>query len=102
MANLTSCMICGKKYNYCPSCSRTHAWNFYTDTHRHYQIYMIIEELNSGVISVDEAKNMLENTGVSADTGWSEFKPSVADQIRKIVNYTESKTVRTCLHKKIV
>lgn len=94
MANLTSCMICGKKYNYCPSCSRTHAWNFYTDTHRHYQIYMIIEELNSGVISVDEAKNMLENTGVSADTDRSEFKPSVADQIRKIVNYTESKTVK--------
>lgn len=94
MANLTSCMICGKKYNYCPSCSRTHAWNFYTDTHRHYQIYMIIEELNSGVISVEEAKNMLENTGVSADTDRSEFKPSVADQIRKIVNYTESKTVK--------
>ncbi len=95
MANLTSCAICGKKYNYCPSCSRTHAWKFYTDTHQHYQIYMIIEELNSGVFSICEAKTALENIGITANTDLSGIKPSVAEQIRSIVSFTGNNHVKS-------
>ena len=95
MANLTTCMVCGKKYNYCPSCSRTHAWQFYTDTRQHYQIYMIIEELNAKVFTIGEAKIALENIGITADTDLSEFKPSVADQINKIVNHKEVELIKT-------
>ena len=52
MANVTTCMICGKKYNYCPNCAKTHGWNFYADTREHYQIYMILEEMNSKICSI--------------------------------------------------
>ena len=42
MSNQTQCAICGQMYNYCPSCAGTHAWKFYTDTHEHYQIFLIL------------------------------------------------------------
>ncbi len=95
MSNLTTCIVCGKKYNYCPSCGKTHAWKFYTDTRQHYQIYMTIEELNAKIFTIGEAKIALENIGINSDTDLSEFKPSVANQINKIVNYKEDKLIKT-------
>lgn len=94
MANLTKCLICGEKYNYCPTCSGTHAWKFYTDTHEHYQIWITIEQLNAGVLTTKRAKDDLEYLGITADTDLSIFKPSIANQIEKIVNYTEPKPVK--------
>lgn len=96
MANLTKCLICGEKYNYCPSCSGTHAWRFYTDTHEHYQIYMIIEQYNSKLYSKDDARIAFENIGITADSNLSNLKPSIAEQIKNIVaveKFNEEKTV---------
>lgn len=94
MANTTTCMICGSKYEYCPNCARTHSWNFYADTRKHYQIYMILDELNRKVINIKEAKAMFANIGIVHDTDLSNIKPNVAKQIRKIVNYTEPKITK--------
>lgn len=96
MANLTKCLICGEKYNYCPSCAGTHAWKFYTDTHEHYQIYMIIEQYNSKVYSKDDARIAFENIGITADSNLSNLKPNIAEQIKNIVaveKFNEEKTV---------
>lgn len=94
MANTTTCMICGSKYVYCPNCARTHSWNFYADTRKHYQIYMILDELNRKVINIKDAKVMFENIGIITDADLSDIKPNIAKQILKIVNYTKPKTTK--------
>lgn len=94
MANLTTCVICGERYNYCPNCSVTHSWKFYTDTREHYQIYMILEELNCKACNAEEAKIRLNNIGVTSDTDLSNLKPNVAEQICKILNYVDSKSAK--------
>lgn len=96
MANLTKCLICGEKYSYCPNCANTHGWKFYTDTHEHYQIYMIIEQYNSKMYSKDDARIAFENIGITADSDLSNLKPSIAEQIKGIVTVetpVEEKTV---------
>lgn len=99
MANLTKCLICGEKYNYCPSCSGTHAWKFYTDTHEHYQIYMIIEQYNSKLYSKDDARIAFENIGITADSDLSNLKPSIAAQIKDILTVEKSNEEKTVLKK---
>lgn len=94
MANTTTCVICGSRYEYCPNCARTHSWNFYADTRKHYQIYMILDGLNCNVIKIKDAKVMFENIGIVPDTDLSDIKPNIAKQIRKIVNYTEPKSTK--------
>lgn len=94
MANVTTCMICGKKYNYCPNCAKTHGWNFYADTREHYQIYMILEEVNCKICSIEEAKIQFNNIGITSDTDLSDLKPNVAGQVRRILNYTDAKSVK--------
>lgn len=94
MANLTKCMICGEQYNYCPNCANTHAWRFYTDTHEHYQIYMIIQNYITGNFSIEAAKTAFENIGINKDSKLTKFKPNVAEQIKEIVNYTELKPAK--------
>jgi hypothetical protein len=99
MANLAKCLICGEKYNYCPSCAGTHAWKFYTDTHEHYQIYMIIDQYNSKVYSKDDARIAFENIGITADSDLSNLKPSIAEQIKNIVTVEKSNEEKTVLKK---
>ena len=65
MANLTKCSICGSEYAYCPNCSSTHAWKFYTDTHEHYQIFMAIKQYGL-THDKEEARISLENIGITA------------------------------------
>ena len=99
MANLTKCLICGEKYNYCPSCAGTHAWKFYTDTHEHYQIYMIIDQYNSKLYSKDDARIAFENIGITADSDLSNLKPSIAEQIKDIVAVETSKEDKATIRK---
>ena len=94
MANLTKCLICGEKYSYCPSCAGTHAWKFYTDTHEHYQIYMIIEQYNAKLYSKDDARVAFENIGITADSDLSKLKPSIAEQIKNIITVDEKAVLK--------
>lgn len=94
MANLTKCLICGEKYSYCPSCAGTHAWKFYTDTHEHYQIYMIIEQYNAKLYSKDDARIAFENIGITADSDLSKLKPSIAEQIKNIITVDEKAVLK--------
>ena len=96
MANLTQCAICGKEYNYCPSCAGTHAWKFYTDTHEHYQIFTILKQYGANVFSLEDARIAFENIGITEGSDLSNLKPRIAEKINKIITVEvpmESKTV---------
>lgn len=94
MANLTKCLVCGNKYTYCPSCIGTHAWKFYTDTHEHYQIYMIINQYDSKFMSKEEAKDALERLGITKNSKLDDLKPAIAEHIKSIVDSGEKATLK--------
>lgn len=100
MSNLTQCAICGQMYNYCPSCANTHAWKFYTDTHEHYQIFLILKQFKAELINRDEAIKAFKNLGITKDSDLSIFKPRVADKIKNIL-FTADKPIndKTVLRK---
>lgn len=101
MANLTRCLICGEKYNYCPNCANTHAWKFYTDTHEHYQIYMIMQEYNVNPQNKEDARIKLENIGITADTDLSNLLPEVAKQIKEMVTVAEKPVIKRSKRSKL-
>ena len=94
MANLTRCLICGEKYNYCPNCANTHAWKFYADTHEHYQIFMIMQEYNANPQNKEDARIKLENIGITVDTDLSNLLPEVAAQIKEMVTVAEKPVIK--------
>lgn len=94
MANLTKCLVCGNEYTYCPSCIGTHAWKFYTDTHEHYQIYMIINQYDSKLMSKEEAKDALERLGITKTSKLDNLKPTIAEHIRSIIDSGEKAAIK--------
>ena len=99
MANFTQCAICGKEYNYCPSCSGTHAWKFYTDTHEHYQIFVILKQYKDNVCSKEDARIALTNIGITKDSDLSILKPRIAEKITEILTVEVSTEAKTVLRK---
>ena len=89
MANLTKCIICGNKYNYCPNCANTNGWKLYTDTHEHYQIFMIFQQYNAGVFNKEQARAAFKEIGITADTDLSKLKDNIAKDIMDIVTVEE-------------
>lgn len=91
MANLKKCSICGEEYAYCPNCANTRAWKFYTDTHEHYQILLIIQDFG---VSQDKEKARLafEKLGITADSDLSAFKPKIAERIKNLVTVEQEKS----------
>lgn len=94
MANLTKCMICGNAYSYCPTCAGTHAWRFYTDTHEHYQIYVIIEQYSQKLMTKEDACEAFERLGITQDTELTGIKESIAKQIKDIVSVEEKSVIK--------
>lgn len=97
MSNLNKCAICGTEYSYCPNCAGSHAWKFYTDTHEHYQIYIIIKQFASGVVNKDDARIALNNIGITDISNLYGLKDNIVKVITDILtveNETDSgKTV---------
>lgn len=85
MANLTKCAICNNTYSYCPNCSNTHAWKFFTDTHECYQIFITLKEYKKGLISKAEAKKRLEYLGITFESNLDKYKSKVAEKIKEIL-----------------
>jgi len=84
MGNLTKCSICGAEYTYCPNCAGSHAWKFYTDTHEHYQIFLVLKNYGTD-LDKDKARIELENLGITSDTDFSVFKPKIAERLKNLV-----------------
>ena len=89
MANLTKCAICDNSYSYCPNCSTAHAWKFYTDTHECYQIFMALMQYKKGFESKDKTKEALEYLGITLESDFSKYKPSIAKEIKEILTVEE-------------
>lgn len=97
MSNLTKCVICGEKYNYCPNCAGTNGWRLYTDTHEHYQIFTIFQQYNAGVFTKEDARKAFEKIGITVDSDLSGLKPNIVQDILDIITVdkkpNEEKTV---------
>lgn len=101
MSNFTKCSICDERYSYCPNCSSTHAWKFYTDKYECYQIFMVLKQYNSNQIDKSEAKSMLEQIGITNKSDLSIYNPKIAGTIKNILTdeqhdkkeFAEEKTV---------
>lgn len=66
--NNAVCVICGKGYYKCVSCSNglaTTPWKTHTDTSEHYKIFQILRGETTGVYTKEEAKARLQNVDLS-------------------------------------
>lgn len=96
------CIICGKGYHACDSCSEIKEfkpWRTVTDTVQHYQIYAVIKEYNGKLIDKKEAKTMLNNIGVDLKQV-SAFKEDVRNVLNEILR--EEKTAAKSAKKTVV
>lgn len=93
---LNNCRICDKKYNYCPHCRRYESWKAYACSPEHYQIHLIIDELNEDIINKLEAKTKFQNIGIDENYNFDEFLPEIAEVIKTIISFEEKpkKTTR--------
>ena len=94
------CIICGKGYHACDSCDSVKSftpWRAIADTVGHYQIYMIIKQYNSKLITKSEARAMLKNLDL---TDMESFKDSVKTTLSEILK--EDVLIRKSNKKKVV
>lgn len=85
MANVKKCSVCGKEYNYCPNCEKTHAWKFYTCIPEHYQIHMALDQYRSDVFDKKDTADYFETIGITPDKDLSFLLPEVEKDIRLII-----------------
>lgn len=83
--NNAVCVICGKGYYKCVSCSNglaTTPWKTHTDTSEHYKIFQILRGETTGVYTKEEAKARLQNVDLSdVDT----FTEHIKNRINNIM-----------------
>ena len=93
MANINHyCVICGKGYHSCDSCSdikKFRPWQKIADTSNHYKIYQILNDYVYEVISIAKAQELLKKCDIS---DYKTFKPNIVKTIDKIISFKEQKT----------
>lgn len=81
--NNAVCVICGKGYYKCVSCTNglaTTPWKTHTDTSEHYKIFQILRGETTGVYTKEEAKARLQNVDLSdVDTFTEHIKNRISD-----------------------
>ena len=85
------CYLCGKKYNYCSSCSQDRskpAWmeEFHSESCKN--IFDICTRFNMGIMTKDEAKAALENCDL---TDKANFKDYVQNDLANIFAEAKAK-----------
>ena len=78
-----TCVVCGDKYYYCPSCStnRLPAWYATFNGEDCKKIFNVCVNFNLGKISADEAKSAL--AGIDLKKEYSEDVKATLDKIEK-------------------
>lgn len=89
----TSCQICGKKYNYCSKCKELAGYRAVADSPECYQIYMVLRQYLEDIITESEATNMFSDIGITANSDLSHLLPSVARDVKAIINSNIVKVV---------
>lgn len=83
--NNAICVICGKGYYKCVSCTNNLAitpWKTHTDTSEHYKVFQILRGETTGVYTREEARARLQNVDLSdVDT----FTEHIKNRINSIM-----------------
>lgn len=90
MADMSTCIICGKQYKTCLSCQQEISlkpWRTITDEINCYKIFLVLSQYNNGYIKKDEAKKQLEKIRYNE----SELRESVRETIKEIMSTSETK-----------
>lgn len=90
MADMSTCVICGKQYKTCLSCQQEISlkpWRTITDEINCYKIFLVLSQYNNGYIKKDEAKKQLEKIRYNE----SELRESVRETIKEIMSTSETK-----------
>lgn len=90
MADMSTCVICGKQYKTCLSCQQEISlkpWRTITDEINCYKIFLVLSQYNNGYIKKDEAKKQLEKIRYNE----SELRESVRETIKEIMSASETK-----------
>ena len=90
MADMSTCIICGKQYKTCLSCQQEISlkpWRNITDEINCYKIFLVLSQYNNGYIKKDEAKKQLEKIRYNE----SELRESVRETIKEIMSTSETK-----------
>lgn len=90
MADMSTCVICGKQYKTCLSCQQEISlkpWRTITDEINCYKIFLVLSQYNNGYIKKDEAKKQLEKIRYNE----SELRESVRTTIKEIMSTNETK-----------
>lgn len=86
---IKTCIVCGKKYEYCNSCSsyrHVEAWhNIYHDENCR-RIFNTAANYHAGMISADEAKDEFKKCDLSNK---KTIKPSIAQLIDELLKESE-------------
>lgn len=101
MGKKVTCWVCGKEHDYCPTCGRTHGWKYVADTHEHYQIYMVMNEFQTGVLTKADAAEILARFEITPEANLSWMIPAVEKVVRDIIGNGEKKTIKTTKKSKL-
>lgn len=98
-----NCIICGSEYEVCRACPTTTLntpWRVLCDTPVHYQVYHIVQDIKTGIITGEEAKEMLARIRISkADI--EGFLPGIKKILLPLFEVEEPKTETKKRSKKI-
>lgn len=95
MSKMLKCWVCGKEHDYCPTCGQTNGWRYVADTPKCYQIYITINEFQSGVKEQKDAVETLANLDVYPENDLSWLRPHIEKQVREIIGDKEKTTKTT-------
>lgn len=90
MADMSTCIICGKQYKTCLSCQQEISlkpWRTITDEINCYKIFLVLSQYNNGYIKKDEAKKQLEKIRYNE----TELREPVRETIKEIMSTSETK-----------
>lgn len=93
----TTCCICGTEYevcHFCPEVANFTPWRRICDTSKHYQIYLILSEYNSGVLNKADARKQFEQIQIRPEN-CTDFRPNIYKVIREIFQESSSNMEHT-------
>lgn len=82
----TTCCICGTEYEvcrFCPEVANYTPWRRICDTSKHYQIYLILSEYSSGVLSKEDALAQFKSIRINLKD-CTTFRPNIYALIQDI------------------
>jgi hypothetical protein len=85
VSNFTTCAICGKEYNYCPSCEQHKGYRYYADTPECFQVFLILQDIREGIINETEAVERFNHIGITLDYDFTQMISSVATDVKRIL-----------------